>query len=56
MKIALMRQVVRTSETLVYSYETTRSYIPESCHLHGLRVSEQLASDLKRRVDLKVDK
>jgi hypothetical protein len=31
--IALMMEAVRTSETLVYSSETTRRYIPEGSHL-----------------------
>jgi hypothetical protein len=34
--IALM-EVLRTSETSIYFNETTRRYIPESCHLHTRR-------------------
>jgi hypothetical protein len=30
-------EAVRTSETSVYSNETTRRCIPESCHLHTRR-------------------
>jgi hypothetical protein len=33
---ALMMEAVRTSGTSVYFHETTRRYIPESCHLHRL--------------------
>jgi hypothetical protein len=40
--IALMMEAVRTSETSVYN-ETTRRYIPESCHLHT-RHGENLKS------------
>jgi hypothetical protein len=32
--IALMMEVVCTSETLVYSNEATRRYIPEDSNLH----------------------
>jgi hypothetical protein len=31
--IALMIEAVRTYEMSVYFHETTRCYIPESCHL-----------------------
>jgi hypothetical protein len=31
--IVLMMEAVRTSETLVNFYETTRRNIPEGCHL-----------------------
>jgi hypothetical protein len=34
---ALMMEEVRTSETSVYSNETTRRYIPEGCNLHTRR-------------------
>jgi hypothetical protein len=30
--ITLLMEAVRTSETSVYFHETTRHYIPESCH------------------------
>jgi hypothetical protein len=30
-------EAVRTSETSVYINETTRRFIPESCHIHILR-------------------
>jgi hypothetical protein len=30
-------EVLRTSETSIYFNETTRRYIPESCHLHTRR-------------------
>jgi hypothetical protein len=32
--MALIMEVVRTSETSVYSNETTRRYIPEGANLH----------------------
>jgi hypothetical protein len=32
---ALMMDAVRTSETSVYSSETTRRYIPEDCHIQN---------------------
>jgi hypothetical protein len=32
--ITAMMEEVRASETSVCFYETTRLYIPESCHLH----------------------
>jgi hypothetical protein len=35
--IALMMEAVSTSETPVYFHETTRRYLPESCHLHTRR-------------------
>jgi hypothetical protein len=35
--IALMMEVVRTSETSVHFNETTRRYIPESTKLHTRR-------------------
>jgi hypothetical protein len=35
--IALMMEAVRTSETLVYSNETTWRYIPEGSNLHSRR-------------------
>jgi hypothetical protein len=35
--IALMMEAVRTSETLVKSYQSTRRYNPEDSHLHGHR-------------------
>jgi hypothetical protein len=35
--IALMMEAVRTSETSVKLYETTRRKIPEGCHLHNRR-------------------
>jgi hypothetical protein len=31
---AMMMEAVRTSETSVYSNETTWRYIPEGCNLH----------------------
>jgi hypothetical protein len=34
--IALMMEVVHTSETPVNFYNTTRRNIPEGCHLHAL--------------------
>jgi hypothetical protein len=33
-RFALMMESVHTSETSVYFNETTRRYIPKSCHLH----------------------
>jgi hypothetical protein len=33
----LMIEVVSTSETSIYFYETTRRNIPEGCHLHTRR-------------------
>jgi hypothetical protein len=30
-------EVLRTSETSVYVYETKRRYIPDGCHLHSCR-------------------
>jgi hypothetical protein len=35
-RFALMMESVHTSETSVY-FETTRRYIPKSCHLHTRR-------------------
>jgi hypothetical protein len=35
--IVLMMEAVRTSETLVYSNETTRRYIPDDSKLHTSR-------------------
>jgi hypothetical protein len=35
--IAFMMETVRTSETSVYFYKTTRRHIPESSHLHTRR-------------------
>jgi hypothetical protein len=37
MIVALMMEVVGTSETPVYIYETTRHHIPEGCYLHTRR-------------------
>jgi hypothetical protein len=37
MIVTPMMDVVRTSETSVYSNETTRHYIPEYYHLHTRR-------------------
>jgi hypothetical protein len=37
--IALMMEVVRTSETPVYSTETARRYIPGGCILHRVSVN-----------------
>jgi hypothetical protein len=31
---SLMMEAVRTSETSIYFYQTTRCHIPEGCHLH----------------------
>jgi len=42
----LMMEAVRTSETSVYFHETTRRYVPESCHLHTRR-RENLKSHTK---------
>jgi hypothetical protein len=36
---ALMTEAVRTFETSVSLNETTRHYIPESCHLHSTSYS-----------------
>jgi len=41
--IALMMEAGSTSETSVYSYETTRRNVPEGCHRHA-RSSENLNS------------
>jgi hypothetical protein len=38
----MIMEAVRTSETSMYFYQTTRRYIPEGCHLH-----------IRRRVSLK---
>jgi hypothetical protein len=35
-EIALMMEAVRTSETLLNSYQSTRRYNPEDSHLHFL--------------------
>jgi hypothetical protein len=35
--LVLMMKAVRTSETSVYFYETTRRYITEGCHRHILK-------------------
>jgi hypothetical protein len=43
--IALMMEAVRTSETSVYSKETTKHYIPEASNLHT-RGHENLKSDI----------
>jgi hypothetical protein len=37
MIVALMMEVVGTSETPVYIYETTRHHIPEGCYFHTRR-------------------
>jgi hypothetical protein len=34
MKVTLMMEATRTSETSVYDSKTTRPYIPECSHLH----------------------
>jgi hypothetical protein len=31
--LALIMDVIRTSETSVYFHETTKPYVPENCHL-----------------------
>jgi len=31
-----MMEVIRTSETTIYFYETTRRNIPEECHFYNL--------------------
>jgi hypothetical protein len=38
-----MMEAIRTSETLIYFYEITRSYDPEGSHLHA-RHRENLVS------------
>jgi len=35
--IALIMEAIRTSETSVYSNETTRRYIPDGCNLRSRR-------------------
>jgi hypothetical protein len=46
MRGMLMMEAVRTSETSVNFYETTRRNIPEGCHLHTRR-RENLKSHLR---------
>jgi hypothetical protein len=43
-----MMEAVRTSETSVYFNETTRPYIPESCHLHVCILFHQNVGNFER--------
>jgi hypothetical protein len=42
----LMIKSVRSFETLIYCYETTRRYIPEGCHLHTRRRENLISQKL----------
>jgi hypothetical protein len=48
MLIALVMKAVRTTETSVYFYDTTRRHISECCHLHT-RCCEKLKFHLDTR-------
>jgi hypothetical protein len=48
--IVLIMEAVRTSETSVYSSETTRGYIPETLHFNYIRIqSSNLAGAISTR-------
>jgi hypothetical protein len=41
-------EAVRTSETSLYSNETTRRYIPESSHLHNAAVKTWIVKEVNK--------